>query len=227
VRFQDRLNQGGSGVTENSIFRFTDLSAGQSITIAGLTLTANSTLTASAVTTAFGGLAAGSTGKTVTGGTFSGTLTGWSSNATANEVNTASHMVAFRSITSTSDVTDITYSFDTDRILRDNDTFVWQSGDAGTGATDTIKDFKAWNDSVGDRLNITNLLEGYTPGVSTLADWVSVATGLTINGMANSSRLTIDVDGAGASTVTQIIELEGATLNTDLTQLLSSGVLIA
>ena len=81
-----------------------------------------------------------------------------------------------------------------------------------------------------DKLNITSLLiGGYTPGTSTLSQWVTVATGQTApNGTANSTKITIDVDGIGNGTITQTIWLEGVTLTTtDPATLKNNGVLIA
>nr|CBA28119.1 hypothetical protein Csp_A05690 [Curvibacter putative symbiont of Hydra magnipapillata] len=128
----------------------------------------------------------------------------------------------------------------------DNDTFVWQRGDAGptntSTALDIVRDFTAWNGSVGDKLNLTQLLEGYTSGGSTLTDWVkSISTGvagssLTSQGVVAGSwdasqtgtLITIDVDGIGAGSATQYIFLAGTTLSTtDVNALKTSGVIIA
>jgi Ca2+-binding RTX toxin-like protein len=108
----------------------------------------------------------------------------------------------------------------------DNDTFVWRAGDAGTGASDTLRDFVAWNGSTGDKLDISGLLQGYTG--TNLEEWVTLSTGHTINGTTDSSRLTIDIDGAGDGMVTQVIDLQGTNLAaTTLTDLLNNAVLIA
>jgi hypothetical protein len=74
------------------------------------------------------------------------------------------------------------------------------------------------------------LLTGYTSSTSSLANWVTVATGQTAPGTstAKSTKITIDVDGLGAGTAKQIIWLEGVTLSTtDLAMLKTNGVLIA
>ena len=94
------------------------------------------------------------------------------------------------------------------------DVFKWNSGDAGTaGATDTIKDFVRWNGTSGDQLDIRSLLAGGYANGSTLANWVkSITTGQTVNGVANSSVMVIDIDGTGSGTVTQVIVLEGVDL---------------
>ena len=130
---------------------------------------------------------------------------------------------------SDTNVTDLSASYR----LQDNDVFRWVNGDAGaTGAVDIVKDFVAWNGTVGDKLDITNLLAGgYNTSTSVLSQWVtSITTGQTLPGSstANSTRIVIDVDGLGAGTVTQTIWLEGVTLSTtDAAVLKNSGVLIA
>ena len=117
------------------------------------------------------------------------------------------------------------------------DVFKWNSGDAGTaGATDTIKDFVRWNGTSGDQLDIRSLLAGGYANGSTLANWVkSITTGQTVNGVANSSVMVIDIDGTGSGTVTQVIVLEGVdllagltgTYTTQLGTLKTNGVIIA
>lgn len=129
----------------------------------------------------------------------------------------------------------------------DKDTFTWKSGDAGKGSVDTIKDFQIWTTTFttelgytwtshsGDRLDITGLLQGYSDG-NTLTNWIkTVDTGRTVNGVANSSVMTIDVDGAGSGTVTQVIQFEGfnilsgyaqATLELKLQAMLASGAIL-
>ena len=119
-----------------------------------------------------------------------------------------------------------------------NDTFMWLAGDAGTTtATDTIKNFTTWNGTSGDRLDLSALLTGGASSSTTLSNWIkTVATGQTVNGVANSTVITIDVDGAGSGTVTQVINLEGVnllngvlgtTLDAQLGNLKTNGVLIA
>ncbi len=99
-----------------------------------------------------------------------------------------------------------------------NNTFLWLSGDATSTTrnpvTDVITDFHAWNASTqtGDRLDITRLLEGYSTS-SHLAGYVTVDNRATVNGVANSTRLTVQVDGTSAGAV-QIIELPGVALGT-------------
>ena len=87
---------GASGVNEVQTVTFNALIAGQSVTVAGLTLSATGSMTADEVATAFSTATAGSNG------TFSGTLTGW----TAGTAATAS--VPFTSTTAKTDVAEMT-----------------------------------------------------------------------------------------------------------------------
>jgi len=107
----------------------------------------------------------------------------------------------------------------------DNDVYIWNSGNAGTGATDTIKDFTVWNGTAGDRLDITSLLVGYSASKN-LSEWITLQSGVTINGVSGSSRMTIDIDGAGTGTARQVIEFEGTNLSAySVGQLMSAGIM--
>ena len=105
------------------------------------------------------------------------------------------------------------------RVDPGNNTFLWSSGDATSGtqahrAIDLIRDFRAWNGSSGDRLDITRLLEGYSASQeSALGNWVQVDNNATVQGVARSTRLTIDVNGSQAGGDVQIIELQGVQLS--------------
>lgn len=116
----------------------------------------------------------------------------------------------------------------------DNDVFVWGAGDAGTGAVDVIRDFSAWNGTSGDKLDLEDLLVGYEAGTSDITQWIAVQNDATLPGATGwdagktGTLLTIDIDGAGAGTVTQTIFLENASLTTTtLNQLISGGVILA
>lgn len=116
----------------------------------------------------------------------------------------------------------------------DNDTFVWGAGDAGSGASDVIRDFTAWDGTSGDRLDISALLVGYQAGSSDISQWISVQNDVTLPGATGwdagktGTLLTIDIDGAGAGTITQTIFLENASLTTtNPNQLISGGVILA
>jgi hypothetical protein len=92
----------------------------------------------------------------------------------------------------------------------DDDVFVWRVGDAGIdGAVDTIKDFQTWDGSHGDRIVLGDLLQSFNSTSSNISEWLTLQTGQRINGVNNSSKLTVDVDGAGAGQVLQVIELQG------------------
>lgn len=111
--------------------------------------------------------------------------------------------------------------------VSDNDVFKWLKGDAGkNGAVDTVMDFELRNGNKGDRIDIRELLEGYTPQ-SRLDQWVKLLTGQTVNGTARSSSLVIDVDGPGAGAVTQTIHWQGTDLTGyTLEQLVQSQMLL-
>jgi flagellar hook-basal body protein len=106
----DLANTGTGAVTitrtqgaghETAVVTFRDLVAGESITIGGLTLTASGSILASAVAGAFAGLSNGRTGNVVSNGSWSGTLSGWTTySAIGGTVN-------FRSTTENSNATDL------------------------------------------------------------------------------------------------------------------------
>ena len=120
-------------------------------------------------------------------------------------------------------------------------TYKWNAGDAGTlGATDTIKDFRTNDNSSGypqlrDALDFSGFLTGYASG-SNLSNWIkSITTGQTVNGVANSTVMVIDIDGLSSGTVSQVVVLEGfdllagytgATLSAKLTALKNDGILV-
>ncbi len=93
--------QGAVATTESSAVTFLGLAAGEEVTVAGLTFKANAAMTASEVATVFASKAAGATPANPAAGTFSGTLTGFSSGAAAAAV------VTFTSTTANTNVTDI------------------------------------------------------------------------------------------------------------------------
>lgn len=96
-----------------------------------------------------------------------------------------------------------------------NDLFKWNAGDAGAaGAVDTIKDFTVYNNGTGDKLDLLNLLSGWTGAAGqVLTNWItSIQVNQSVNGVSGSTAITIDVDGAGSGTVTQVIQLEGTNL---------------
>ncbi|WP_288381749.1 DUF4214 domain-containing protein [uncultured Massilia sp.] len=92
---------GTPAVTETNVFEFSALTAGQSYTIAGRTVTANSAVAAADVAAAF------ISGTSTSAITVSGTLTGWD---VANNGATSLTDALFTSQTLNADVANITYS---------------------------------------------------------------------------------------------------------------------
>jgi flagellin len=93
------------GVTENPTLTFPAMSKGQTITVAGLTYTATVANSGAEVAAAFVNISSGATTGASTKGTYSGTLTAFSSGP-----KTASSDVTFTSTTRFTNVTDITVS---------------------------------------------------------------------------------------------------------------------
>ena len=97
----------GAGSNESSSAVFTDLTANESVTVGGLTYRATAANTATEVATAFALLANGATAGTSTKGTFSGSLSGWTSAAVSGGGNDT---VVFTSTTAKTNVTDLASS---------------------------------------------------------------------------------------------------------------------
>lgn len=97
-------SQGIAAVTESSQITFQSLDAGESITVGGLTYRASVANSAQEVATAFAGLNTGDTSGNSAKGSFSGTLAGFSSSASAND------QVVFTSTTMASNVADLAFS---------------------------------------------------------------------------------------------------------------------
>lgn len=91
--------------TETSVVTFKPMSAGQTVTVAGLTYTATDTTSAAEVAAAFGGIESGGTLPTgLTKGLFSGSLIGFNAGAASNS------SLTFTSTSSLTNVTDIVIS---------------------------------------------------------------------------------------------------------------------
>ena len=79
------INQGSTGASETARVSFSDLSAGQFVTLGGLKYTALTARTGAQVAAAFASLANGAAGVQSAGiHTFTGALTGWSSSVVSN-----------------------------------------------------------------------------------------------------------------------------------------------
>ena len=86
---------GDANTTESSLVDFgAGLTAGQSMTVGGLTYTAASDTTATQLAAAFASLASGATSGAGTTGSYSGTLTGFSTGAVAGNTVTATSSTA-------------------------------------------------------------------------------------------------------------------------------------
>ncbi len=95
------IPNGGGSIDENNVVTFPDLAAGKVITIGGLTLTATSDMSAASVAQAYASSSNGVTPSNPTGGTFTGSLSGWNSGGPTGSD------VTFTSSTSGADVLDL------------------------------------------------------------------------------------------------------------------------
>ncbi|MBK5929409.1 hypothetical protein [Halochromatium salexigens] len=103
----DNIPVSESGTPETATLTFEALTDGQSVTVAGLTLTASGAITAANVAAGFAGLAAGAEeGNSVTDGTWTGTLADWTT--TGNTASSAE--LAFVSTTANENVDNIPVS---------------------------------------------------------------------------------------------------------------------
>ena len=90
-----------AAVTENALTTFSDMTDGQTFTLAGITVTASGSVTAANVASAFASLSSGGSPNPVTGLSYSGSYSGWSTGL----VNGAS--LRFTSTTAGGGVTDL------------------------------------------------------------------------------------------------------------------------
>ena len=81
--------------------------------------------------------------------------------------------------------------------------------------------FEAWNGTRGDRIDVSNLLQGYLPWMSDIRQWLSLAV------VGGNSVLTIDVDGPDAGSSVYSIQLPGVNWSgRSVTDLVASGQLV-
>lgn len=93
------------GLTESTHVTFGTLATGLVLTLGGLSFTAGgSTVTAIELAAAWASIADGGAGGTFTYGTFSGTLTGWDTNAVDDDLDTT---VIFNSVATNTNPTDL------------------------------------------------------------------------------------------------------------------------
>ena len=118
--------------------------------------------------------------------------------------------------------------------INDNDVFVWKRGDATGGAVDVIRDFEIWDGANGDKLDLSQLLEGYNKDSSDVSQWIidirnntTQADAMGWDAGKTGTAITIDVDGNGPGTNSQIIFLTNTNgLSTDIHTLISNGTII-
>ena len=171
IPMQGILN--ANAVTESSAITFNDITAGQSVTLGGLTFTAKAAVSAVNVAAAFASLANGATtGPGVSNGDYSGILSGFASGA-AN-----SSAVTFSSISTGTNVTNLPVSgsgalpvvFVTDGAPTSSITFIKDTGTNSKVISDdlvyTFKNFDATSSAVNNRGFSFNVsVEGSIPAL--------------------------------------------------------------
>ena len=217
------------GVTESSVVTFQALTAGQSVTVAGLTYTSTGASTAAEVAEAFKGLAAGTVAASVpaaqiTKGTMSGTLTGFAGGA----YTAAATTLTFTSSTTFTNVDDIPLSSSAVAVLP---TAVTTSGVTGLGVTEENSlTFPAM--SKGQTITVAgltytatvansgaevadafaNLAVGATTGSSNKGTYSGTLTGFKSGPRLASSNVTF-TSGTNFSNVTDIAVSSGTTIS--------------
>ncbi|MCC2971136.1 DUF4214 domain-containing protein [Massilia sp. IC2-476] len=189
-------------VTESSVITFNALTAGQSYTVAGRTVTAVTALTAAQVATAFS-----STGATIAGTvTVSGTMTGWTPSAAST------NDVTFTSTTAGTNVTDIAVSaagaavpgtnvLTLDKMLNNATVEFAAQGDVevkladASGTADTVNFVTAAGTGV-------NIGTATADKVETIKINVTDTDTSSTGGVPNVSTNTLNVDADAASTIT-------------------------
>jgi len=171
IPMQGILN--ANAVTESSAITFNDITAGQSVTLGGLTFTAKAAVSAVNVAAAFASLANGATtGPGVSNGDYSGILSGFASGA-AN-----SSAVTFSSISTGTNVTNLPVSGSgalpvvvvTDGAPTSSITFIKDTGTNSKVISDdlvyTFKNFDATSSAVNNRGFSFNVsVEGSIPAL--------------------------------------------------------------
>ena len=100
-----------AAVTENARVSFSDMTAGQSFTLAGITVSASAAGTASEVAASFANLAVGASTNSSTNLTASGTISGWTTEGADGTT------VRFTSTTDGAGVADLAATSDADNLL--------------------------------------------------------------------------------------------------------------
>ena len=217
------------GVTESSVVTFQALTAGQSVTVAGLTYTSTAGTSAALVAEAFKGLASGTAAASVpsgqlTAGTMSGTLTGFA----GGSYTTGATNLTFTSATTFSNVDDIPLSSSATSVLP---TAVTTTGVTGLGITEkNVLTFPAM--SKGQTITVAgltytatvansgaevaeafaNIAAGATTGASTKGTYSGTLASFSSGPKEASSNVTF-TSGTNFSNVTDIVVSSGTTVS--------------
>ncbi|MTJ82170.1 MAG: DUF4214 domain-containing protein [Telmatospirillum sp.] len=170
-----------AGVTETAAITVGagGLTAGQSVTIGGLTYTSTGVTTQAQLETAFANLAAGATtGGGAGTGSYTGTLTGFSTGAAA------AHVITATSATKFTNVTDLAYT-DANGALT---SVVETQGSAGTGGI------------ANGAVTITDVNAGSTTKAGTIAS-VSLTNYASGSSISSNALSTLTIAGTGAGTL--------------------------
>lgn len=232
-----------AGVTESASVKFTAMTAGQTLTIAGLTFTASAALTAAEAAAVFANLIVGTlpvAGDTqgsgpASKGTYTGALTGWTTGAVSTDT------VVFTSTTPSSNVADLTNTGTA------TTTITTTAGSSATSAVvgrlGVINGAVTINDAAGTAASITTVsVNGYANGsqigntgaLSKLATLTLANSGTSASGTAGTTGAGIAVTATGVATlalnvqdVRGAVDLSGTTslktLNVTSTGLSNSG----
>jgi len=169
---------GTQGSTESSIVTFQPLSAGQSVTVAGLTYTASVASTAVEVANAFSNLSPGSAlPSNLPKGVISGNLSGFSS------ISSHGASLLFTSTAPNNNVSDITVSSSSAPLFSSND----QSNQLATDALMTV-------DGIGYKRSTNSITDVITGVTLALKDLTPSGSPATINLTRDTSTITTNIN---------------------------------
>jgi flagellar hook-associated protein 2 len=162
------------GVTESAILDFNaaDMVLGDTLTIGGLTLTANGTINQAEALAAFAGLSSGATAGNGYAGQWSGTLTGFNSGAVS------STSLTFTSTTANSNVADLSVASSGSSVVSPSITTTDGVTPVSNVTESSSVSFNAASMSYGDKISIGGLTLTAT-GTMTQADVVAAFANLT------------------------------------------------
>ena len=204
-----------AAVTENALVTFSAMTAGQTFTVAGVTLTASASMTSAQVAAAFSSLSAGQAPNAADNFSSTGTLTGWSTGSVNGS------QVRFTSTTAGGGVTDLAASGTNANLL----TIATTQGVADSWHVSVIGDSGLQNQFT--------LSSSPDLGFSTNGNILSTAQNaiMSVNGIGSINRatntitdviagVTLQLSGTSSATVTVTEDL--ASLRTSIDQLVTS-----